>query len=272
MNLSRFRALSLISISTLIAGGAMVAQAQTPTAAVDVVGIKIGMPLKDAIEAIKADNPKLGLQNQTLQVEGFDQPFVISEIADQPGESGKDKESITLLVTTPPGDQTIWGIRRTYSYSNQTAPSLDNTLAGLRKKYGPESVFLNPDERDMTKNMVWVYDASGKPVAAAEARGLYLACTAYLENHFGSVSLQNDLAGMKGPAECNSIMIATASVQAGRLGTDTTPVVNNLLFMVANGAMFHSSLDATRAVAVGAKAEREKKQNQTVDQRGAPKL
>jgi hypothetical protein len=97
-----------------------------------------------------------------MQLEGFAQQFVTLVAADQAGVAGKDKEAIQVLVVTPQNPQVVWGIRRAYTYSDQTRPSLDNTVAGLRKKYGPESGFVNPDPRDMTKNMAWVYDIGGK--------------------------------------------------------------------------------------------------------------
>jgi hypothetical protein len=272
MNLSRIRELIVLSVAILIVDSAAVTQAQVPTAAVDVVGIKIGMPLKDAVAAIKADNAKLDLKSDTLTLEGFDQPFVTSVVADQAGVGGKDKEGIQLLVITPPNPQVVWGIRRIYTYSDQTRPSLDNTLAGLRKKYGPESVFVNPDPRDMTKNIVWVYDSGGKLKSAGEARALYLACDAYFGGHFGGVALNNDLYGLKPPAQCNSIILATASVQAGRSAADGATVVNNLIFQVANGATFLPSIDATRAVSMAAVKARETKNSAKVNQRGAPKL
>lgn len=98
-----------------------------------------GRSRSTAIAAIKAENPSLGLQNQTMQLEGFAQPFVTLVAADQPGVAGKDKEAIQVLVVTPPNPQVVWGIRRAYTYSDQTRPLLDNSLAGLRKKYGPRS-------------------------------------------------------------------------------------------------------------------------------------
>ena len=272
MNLIRIRELFVLSVAILIVDSAAVTQAQTPTAGVDVVGIKLGMSLKDAVAAIKADNPKLGLRSDTLTLEGFAQPFVTSVVADQAGVSGQDKERIQLLVITPPSPQVVWGIRRVYTYSNQTTPSLDNTLAGLRKKYGPESVFVNPDPRDMTKNVVWVYDTSGKLKGAGEARALYLACDSFFGGHFGGVALNNDLYGVKPPAQCNSIILATASVQAGRSPTDGAVVVNNLIFQVSNGATFLPSIDATRAVSIAAVKARETKNSEKVNQRSEPKL
>jgi hypothetical protein len=262
--------------SALFAGWAIhdatVAHAQSPTAAVDVVGIKLGMAAADAVAAIKADNPRLGIHSQTLVLEGFDQPMVTAIVGDQAGEAGKDKEELQLLVTTPPARPVVWGIQRTYYYTPQNSPSLDNALAGLRKKYGPENAYFNPDPRVMTKVMSWVYDLNGKPLGDAEAHTLFLACDAFLAAHFNPVALRNDLDGTNRPSECSSIILATATLQSGRLVTDESIVVSNLIFRVNNGALYRASIEATRAVALAAAKVRQEKHGEAVDQRGPPKL
>jgi hypothetical protein len=270
MNLPRINHLVALPIALLIASGAAFAQA--PTSAVDVVGIKLGMPMADAVAAIKADNPKLSVQTQTMVLEGFEQPFATAIVASQPTESGKDAEEITLLLTTPPSHQVVWGIQRTYHYGPQSMPSLDNTLAGLRRKYGAENAALpDADSRSLTKTMAWAYDTSGNLVGAAQGKPLYLACDTYLANHFSPIALNNDLHGMASPPQCNSIILAKAVVLAAQ-GPAGAPVVGNLIFQVTNGAMYRASLDATRAVAMAAAQAREKRQSEKIDQRGAPKL
>jgi hypothetical protein len=271
MSLQRTLGLLLLSNAILMANGAALAQAPTP--AIDVVGIKLGMPMADGVAAIKANNPKLSLQTENLTLEGFDQPFATAILANQPTESGHDGEEITLLLTTPPNHQVVWGIQRTYHYRPQSTPSLDNTIAGLRKKYGAENAFpLVTDPRIMTKIVAWAYDTGGKMLGPAQGRALFLACDTYLGNHFSSTALSNDLHGVGHPSQCDTVILATATAQAGQSAADGTAVVSNLIFKVTNGAMYRASLDATRAVAVAAAQAREKKQAEKVDQRGGPKL
>ena len=271
MNLRRILGLLLLSTAILTVNGAALAQAPTP--AIDVVGIKLGMPMADGLAAIKANNPKLSIQTENLTLEGFDQPFATAILANQPTESGNDGEEITLLLTTPPNHQVVWGIQRTYHYRPQSTPSLDNTIAGLRKKYGTENAFpLVTDPRIMTKIVAWAFDTDGKMLGSARGKALFLACDTYLGNHFSSTALSNDLHGVGHPKECDSVILATATAQAAQSAADGTAVVSNLIFKVTNGAMYRASLEATRAVAVAAAQSREKKQAEKVDQRGAPKL
>jgi hypothetical protein len=258
-------------MALLIANGAAFAQAPTP--AIDVVGIKLGMPMADAVAAIKADNPKLSLQSQTMTLEGFDQPFVTAIVASQSIEPGKDSEELTLLLTTPPNHPVVWGIQRTYHYSYLTMPSVDNTVAGLRRKYGAENaLLLDPDSRALTKTVAWAYDTGGKLLGAAEGKAIFLACATYLENHFNPIAFNNELHGMATPPQCNSIILAKAVMLGAQSPSGGNPVLGGLIFQVTNGAMYHASLDATRAVAMAAAQAREKKAGQQIDQRGAPKL
>ena len=270
MNLPRIGGLFALPVAVLISNGAAFAQA--PTAVMDVVGLKLGMSMADAVAAIKADNPKLSVQTQTMVLEGFEQPFATAIVASQPTESGKDGEEITLLLTTPPSHQVVWGIQRTYHYGPQSMPSLDSTLAGLRRKYGAENAsLLDTDSRNLTKTIAWAYDTSGKLVAAAPGKALYLACDAYLGNHFSPIALNNDLHGMASPPQCNSVILAKAVLLGGQ-GPAGAPVLGNLIFQVTNGALYRASVDATRAVATAAAHARGKKQSEKIDQRGAPKL
>ena len=94
MNMPRMNGLFALPIAVLVANGTALAQAP----ALDVVGIRLGMTMSDAVAAIKADNPKLSVQTQTMALEGFDQPFATAVVANQPTESGKDGE-VTLEIT-----------------------------------------------------------------------------------------------------------------------------------------------------------------------------
>jgi hypothetical protein len=270
MKLSSLRGLLALAVAALMANGTAFGQA--PTAAIDVVGIKLGMPMADAVAAIKADNPKLSVQTQTMTLEGFDQPFVTAIVATQSIESGKDNEQVTLLLTTPPNHQVVWGIQRTYHYGPQSMPSLDNALAGLRRKYGAENaILMDTDSRQLTKTMAWAYDTGGKLMSPAEGKALYVACATYLENHFSPIALNNDLHGMASPPQCKSVILAKA-VALGAQGPAGAPVLGNLIVQVTNGAMYRASIDATRAVAMAAAQAREKKESKKIDQRGEPKL
>jgi len=62
-------------------------------------------------------------------------------------------------LTSPPDQQIVWRITRTLSFPEGKQPQVNDVLAALRQKYGPESI-------DMRTNPVrpyWFYNQSGQP-------------------------------------------------------------------------------------------------------------
>jgi hypothetical protein len=163
----------------------------------------------------------------------------------------------------PPGKQVLCGVRRTYSSTKGNTPSMDNTIAALRKKYGPENIPADPDPRSLAKSITWIFDARGRPVPASEAKSLNMTCNNYLVSAFGGGrGIRNDLAGAKRPpAQCIPLAMVTASVQASTGLVPGSTVVYNLIVQVADGPMCRASLEATRSVALAAATNRESKQS-----------
>jgi hypothetical protein len=246
--------------------------AQSAAPNLDVVGVKLGMPVKTAVATMKANNPRLTLQEDTFQLEGFDQVVLSSIEASVSGEAGKDTEHFSLGITMPPGPQVVWGVRRIYTYAPQNMPSTALTMAALRKKYGQENIPVDPDLRNLTKAMIWVFDAQGKPVAPARAHSLYLACDAQLSNAFQTTAIRNELAGVRMPAECDSVVMISASVQSSSNVVPGSIVVGNLIVQVANGPAYRASIEATRKVVMAAVNGRQNKQKEEINKRGAPKI
>jgi len=247
----------------------------------DVVGIRIGMTVKEAAVALKAANPRLMLSPTTRPLEGFQQPLLFSIIGDEPATTGpnytmlRGSENIQLLFTTPPSPEVVWGVKRVYNFATKEQPELETTLDALRKKYGPESVPASPDPRDQSKYMAWVYDAQGKPMGPSGAP-LNKVCATYATAHFGGTDdpTMNEIqTGNPGPAQCQSIIIVNANILANRIDqSNPQSVVRGLIVQITDGSRHRASTDATRAVALAASKARESKEADEVKKRGAPKL
>jgi hypothetical protein len=237
----------------------------------DIAGIKIGMGMKEALAALKAENPHFEIIMSSQPVEGFSEPLQPIAIARHQITPDNDGEIITLALTTPPGRAAVWGIKRDTTYRSRNQPSTENTLAALRAKYGPENI---PPLDGRTQFMEWVFDDKGKLLPADQARQLWMSCSTVLQNHFaGEVPLLNDLhAGNYGPTECSSIILITANVQSGQLSPGSPMVVNNLSVAINNGAMYWAAIKATRETALGAAKSRENKATEDANKVGAPKL
>src|SRR5262245_47495529 len=132
------RRLAVLLIVATVSVIALNAQGQV-SPSLDIVGIRIGMTVKEAATALKAANPRLMLAPGTHALEGFPQPLLFSMIGIQDATTGPDgtmtrpSEIITLLFTTPPSPEVVWGVKRVYSFLPKEKPDLETTLNALRK-------------------------------------------------------------------------------------------------------------------------------------------
>ncbi|MCZ2102985.1 MAG: hypothetical protein LC137_01235 [Burkholderiales bacterium] len=125
----------------------------------------LGMPADEAVARMKAD----GMFNGGVGV----RPsigFKFSQLPDHPlvgGSYGARKlpdgsgENVGLLFTMYPSKPVVAGVSRGLSFTPETAPSVGNTVAELRKKYGPES-------GTGTNLLYWVFDYQGHPLSKAQ--------------------------------------------------------------------------------------------------------
>lgn len=249
-------------------------------ASLDVVGIKLGMTVADAMRALKADNPRMTLTPTSRALEGFASPLVFEVLGNEPVTAGPNfttaraGEALEILFTLPPGPEVVWGLQRNYHFATGERPSMEATIGALLKKYGPASMAPSSDPRDRTKNIAWVYDAQGRPLGAAGAQ-VNLACGALFSAHFGgdTATFNEITTGQPGPKECQSIIIATANIQGSAVTPGSSELaVNNLIVQIIDGARHRATTDATRAVALNAANARNNKATEDLKKNGAPKL
>jgi hypothetical protein len=271
-----------VALGALVAGATWPAHAQqrgaaAPTASsavnLDVAGIRIGMPVKEAMLALKADNPNLILNPHKLELEGFTQDLMTSLTASQMASPTRGAEDIELMFTAPPNTEALWGISRTTTYPSQERPSMDNIVAALRQKYGPESLRpgTNPARVD---SMVWVFDAQGRPLPAAQAKRTWELCASLMDARFTPTDAINELTSpVQRAPECDSAILATAGLGSALINQGRPEyAVNNLNVRVMHAPMYKAASAATRAVSVAAGQARANKQADEIKKRGTPKL
>lgn len=140
---------------------------------VDVVGVKLGIPLKAALETLKAHNPNLALEPLTLPpyeaLPGVAMTPLIQSKKNT-ATAGPEKEYIGLLVTAAPSEPYVWGVMREIWYEKEDSrPTIETILGGLRQKYGQESINENI-------RLIWLYDAQGQVVPKAKASEVMSKC------------------------------------------------------------------------------------------------
>jgi hypothetical protein len=139
----------------------------------DVVGVKLGMPLNVALDVLKAHNPNLAMEPLTLPpyeaLPGVTMAPLIQSKKNT-ATAGPEKEYVGLLVTTSPSEPYVWGVMRELWYEKEDSrPTVDTILGGLRQKYGQES--LNDNIR-----LTWLYDAQGQLIPKAKANEVMSKC------------------------------------------------------------------------------------------------
>ena len=137
----------------------------------DVVGIKLGMPLKAALDAVKAHSASIKLEPKSkLEFEALPGVVMTPVLAGQNKTSDGRSEYIGLLVTYAPNEAFVYGVWRDFWFGNQkNQPPVDTILTGMRKKYGPESV-----KEDAL--LLWVFDAQKQQVMGARAKEIWGKC------------------------------------------------------------------------------------------------
>jgi hypothetical protein len=141
---------------------------------VDVVGVKLGMPLKAAIDALKAHNPNLAMEPLTMPpYEALPGVVMTPALSSKKytATPGPEKETVGLLVTMSPNEPFVWGVMRELWYEKEDGrPTIETLLGGLRQKYGQESF------KDVGTRLIWMYDTQGQQVSEAKAKEILAKC------------------------------------------------------------------------------------------------
>ena len=139
-----------------------------------IVGIKLGMPAKKAVDALKAYNAGFKPMPNTLyEYEAMPGVVMTPElVAPNPaGPNASAGDYFNLFVTYAPNEAFVWGIVRNMGFGREDSrPTVENTLAGVRNKYGPEST-------TQPNRLLWIYDAQGQQVTGAKADDIYSKCS-----------------------------------------------------------------------------------------------
>jgi hypothetical protein len=137
----------------------------------DILGIQLGMPVREAHAKLQAELPKNKLQVRTTNLPTIDKA-VIASFSSNPQQGimmGDGGDSVTVYVTLPPNKQAVWWVERTRFFPDKGIAK-GTLLASLREKYGKETVAWivtgtpTNDDSKVTA-LVWLFDEQGRPGA-----------------------------------------------------------------------------------------------------------
>jgi hypothetical protein len=152
---------------------------------VDILGIKPGMRGEQAIAALKAVNPNMKIEILRSQA-NWDYMAGLTEDsrtdpkklwaygiqATAPVTGPGAPETIFVSLTAPPNPPLVYGVARNYvSFRQGAMPTIENLVAGLRKKYGEEN-YYEPTGVELE----WVFDSQGQPVSGRPGREIATHC------------------------------------------------------------------------------------------------
>lgn len=156
---------------------------------VDVVGIKPGMSGEQAMTALKAANAKFKidvLRSPTrwdylarLTDDSSADPskqWVIGLQANAPFVGNVIPETINVGMTTHPNPPFVYLVSRTVTFQDGAMPTAENMLAGLRKKYGPESYPVPAATGEGFPDVRWVFDLKGQLVGGPIGKTIAQSC------------------------------------------------------------------------------------------------
>lgn len=132
----------------------------------EVAGITLGMPIKDAVANLKKMIAAPEILTTAI-VPAFTKPADAPKGKEQITAAAKDAngntEVIELLSTLAPNPELVRSIKLKMNYVNGSGPDFDGTLADLRMKYGPESLVMaqGSSEQFNTIELRWYFDPNG---------------------------------------------------------------------------------------------------------------
>jgi hypothetical protein len=141
---------------------AMALAVDTP-AGYELVGIKLGMPLKEAVAALKAHNPNLRFQDESVPYPGLPRPLTYGINAVGAGEG------FYLMITMPPGEPRVSKVTWVVHFGQDQIPRQDVLTMNLAKQFGRITMDTLPVSLEIgSRDLYWVDDGGGNRVVGEQ--------------------------------------------------------------------------------------------------------
>ena len=126
----------------------------------DIAGMKLGTPLKEAMQALKAHNPKLQMKKDTIKYDVLGGELLYGLTFTSP------EERFIFELTMPPNPIVVSKLARTMIFTKETAPTQQVIVEGLIKKYGQPSYDNGPNQFNDTNIRIlnWLDEADGSRI------------------------------------------------------------------------------------------------------------
>lgn len=237
----------------------------------DVLGVRPGMPIEEAIGILKRHNPKLEVYARpgpSALLPGVDFSDGVNL------RNFNQSENIDLMAAMDPNAKIVWALRRGVVFAEEGRPTVTNIIAALRQKYGKETGSVQHPASVQAAGVelldaYWVFDDAGQRVPVAAARPYVDACRGtYLPGRDGLALSQAGRATALVPAgiHCDRWTYIQAEWQPTPMGSSMTPgLVMNMAITLGNGALHGKTYAATIALLENAARDKQNKEKRAAD-------
>lgn len=132
----------------------------------DILGIKLGMPAKEAAAILKARG--FQFKPETIKYDVLPDPltygvYAINEVLVRKSGVQPGAEKLYVTLTMPPNPQVVSKVNRFIMFTKETAPTQQALAGDLVNKYGPISFATPPTHLNAVgvQDLYWVNDAQG---------------------------------------------------------------------------------------------------------------
>jgi hypothetical protein len=275
---------------------ATTAQIASKIPPIDVVGIRLGMPAKDAMAVLKNENK--GFKIETAPALTFDALPNVPLNTGVLGRAGtylpnyqagvSTGEGVIYALTAAPSQPVVWMVRRELEYQQANVrPATSNILAAIKQKYGPESyVFDAGNSSDHT----WYFDLQGKliPNVNGNRQSQLTACEGGFggpqisvdpnASHYLPSSLQQRLdkgfqtVWNNGKGSWSAYCMQLGSMVHARLEDQEPGHLRHVVVEAWNYRLMWSGVEATRDMLLQGQNKADAKQMDQARQRPVPKF
>jgi hypothetical protein len=244
----------------------------------DIVGVKLGLSLKAAQDAVKAHNSNIQLAPQNkLEFEALPGTAITTVYSGQSKTADGGTDYIGVLLTAAPNEPFVYGVWRDFSFGkNETRPTIDYIVTGLHRKYGQESV------REDTL-LLWLFDTQKQQVLGPKATGIWQKCanqwavgsfydqttimTQVTKGFYGVSDGKDYLGGI-----CHSHSLVQVRYLADQPAGASQPLVMNVKVSISNHQLHASGITATNVLLTREATKLAEKRKEEAGKRAGPKF
>jgi hypothetical protein len=215
----------------------------------DVLGVQLGMPVRDAHAKLQAALPTHKIQVMSDTLPTIDKPVIksFSSAPEQQIMMGMEGDQVTVNVTLPPNKQAVWRVARQHWFANRGIPKT-TLLASLREKYGKETLTNYNQNKPATddsqiQNLLWLFDEQGRP-APLPSKAQLITCMGLEDSELGIIEVYANL--YKGKDSMNDWCYSSYNVLVvGAVQSETPELYSQMRVVAASLAIALHASEAT---------------------------